>query len=88
MKIDFEDWLMEYHCKNYPEILDDHLPDAFNDWVQELDCDSWISIGDAFGKYIKKQIIKKLEKTIEGYMITKTQHKVDKLIKELKDGSK
>jgi len=51
-RIDFEDWLMEYHCENNPEILDDMLPDCFADWVSDLDYDDWIRLGNIYAKKI------------------------------------
>lgn len=32
----FEEWLQYEHQMENPTILDDDLPDAFNDWVSEL----------------------------------------------------
>ena len=51
--IDFEDFLMDYHCRTNPTILDDDLPDAYGDWLAELDSDDWLFLGD---KYLKEQI--------------------------------
>lgn len=46
----FEDWLQEFHIKLYPQILDDDLPDAFNDWLQQLDVDELLRYGNLFAK--------------------------------------
>ena len=56
--INFEDWLMEYHSENNPEILDDMLPDCFNDWVVDLDVDEWIRLGNKYANYIKNKVEK------------------------------
>ena len=45
---DFEDFLMDYHCRNNPELLDDMLPEAFDDWVSNLDSDDFIKLGDKY----------------------------------------
>jgi hypothetical protein len=33
----FEAWLQETHQAEHPTILDDELPDAFSDWVSNLE---------------------------------------------------
>ena len=71
-KLDFEIWLMEYHCENNPEILDDMLPDCFNDWVCDLDVDDWIRLGNKYSKAILKALKEELpkEKQEKGYLTT------------------
>ena len=32
----FEEYLQYIHMEEYPTVLDDDLPDSFNDWVSEL----------------------------------------------------
>ena len=49
----FEDFLQDYHCKTHPTILDDDLPDAFDEWISGLDIDRWIYLGD---KYLAEQL--------------------------------
>jgi hypothetical protein len=39
---DFEEYLQYKHSENYPEILDDMLPDAYNDWISNFSEDDWI----------------------------------------------
>jgi len=46
--LSFEDFLIDYHCRTNSEILDDDLPDAFSDWIQDLDPDAWIELGDKY----------------------------------------
>ena len=64
---DFENWLMEYHSENNPEILDDMLPDCFNDWVCDLDSDEWIRLGNLYAKRSEEKRLKELKKEIERY---------------------
>ena len=49
----FEDFLMDYHCKHNPTVLDDELPEAFDDWIADMCAEDWIHLGD---KYLKEQI--------------------------------
>lgn len=49
---DFEDYLQEYHMRQNPHLLDDDLPDAYSDWLCDLDTDDWIRLGDSYGKAI------------------------------------
>jgi len=52
---DFEDFLQMYHAENYPEILDDMLPDAYMDWESELEQDDWIRLANIYGERIRKE---------------------------------
>ena len=48
----FEDFLMDYWGRHDGStVLDDNCPDAFNDWLADLDSDTWIELGD---KYMKE----------------------------------
>ena len=40
-----EDYLKDVHAEQY-EGLDDDMPDAFNDWLTELDVDEWIEYAE------------------------------------------
>ena len=45
----FENFLQEKHTQQYPEILDDDVPNAFNAWLTEINADTWIAYGDEYG---------------------------------------
>ena len=45
----FEDYLKEVHGKSYMG-LDDDMPDAYQDWVSNLDQDEIIDIADKYAK--------------------------------------
>lgn len=50
----FEDWLMDYYAENDGRaVLDDCMPDAFNDWLCDLDVDEWIKLGDKYAESVK-----------------------------------
>ena len=59
---DFENWLMEYHAEENPEILDDMLPDCFNDWVCDLDSDEWIRLGNKYARKSEEARMKPIRK--------------------------
>ena len=46
---DFTQWLMYYHTETHPELLDDDLPDAFDNWLSELDGDDYINLAQEWG---------------------------------------
>ena len=46
----FEQYLMDFHSKCYPEILDDDLPDAYNDWISNRDVDKIMEDAELYGK--------------------------------------
>lgn len=50
----FEQYLMEYFTANYPEILDDDIPDAFNDWLaDDADIDTIIKLANKYAERIR-----------------------------------
>ena len=49
---DFEDYLQECHIKENPHLLDDDIPDAFSDWLSDLDTDEWIRLGDSYKRIL------------------------------------
>jgi len=53
----FEDYLQEKHIKENPTILDDDLPDAFDDWVAEIDVDAIIEHADAYAKIVREEAL-------------------------------
>jgi len=55
---EFEDFLMEYHAENNPELLGDMLPDAYADWVSELEPDEMIELADKAILYYRAKQIK------------------------------
>lgn len=53
MEQTFEQFLQEIHIKTFPQILDDDLPDAFDNWIGELTAEDWIEYGDFYGRLNK-----------------------------------
>ena len=49
----FEQFLHMKHMEAEPQILDDDLPDAFNDWL-EMDADEFIKLGQEYGDSLRK----------------------------------
>jgi hypothetical protein len=60
---DFEDYLQDKHGKQY-RGLDDDMPDDYNEWLENLDTDSWIAYGDDFATRLA---LEKIEKTRNIY---------------------
>jgi hypothetical protein len=50
MKPTFEDYLKERHAENFPMLLDDDMPDHFDDWLGTLDEEDYIKYAEAYGK--------------------------------------
>ena len=51
----FEQFLMEKHCVENPQLLDDMLCDDFFDWLGGLDPDTLIKYGNEFEQSIRKE---------------------------------
>ena len=58
----FEQYLMEQHCKDNPQLLDDMLVDDFNDWLERIGFDGILESGKSYGKEIRKIVINDLIK--------------------------
>lgn len=57
MKPDFENWLMEYWAEHDRYgVLDDDMPDAFSDWLENSDPTELIELAN---KYIAKNYVPK-----------------------------
>lgn len=59
---DFEDYLQDRHCAENPEILDDDLPDAYNEWLDGFEQDDWIAHAEIYAKSKVHQAVEELEK--------------------------
>lgn len=50
---DFEDFLMnEFASGDGSHVLDDDLPEAFDDWLQGLEPDDFIKYGNKYAKEV------------------------------------
>lgn len=73
-RMTFEEFLNGIHIDLYPEILDDDLPDRFNDWLATLDVEDYLKWGELYGKNqfmegelkILKQELEKITKNYES----------------------
>ena len=54
---DFEEFLMDKHGEDYTGT-DDMMPDAFNDWIQDLEIEDFINYGN---EYVQKFRRKKID---------------------------
>lgn len=52
---DFEDFLQSTHGRDYVGT-DDMMPDAYDEWLQNLELDDWIRLGQQYGASIKKSL--------------------------------
>ena len=46
----FEDFLQDKFIRQNPTILDDDIPDAFDEWLCEIEPELWIEYGDEYKK--------------------------------------
>jgi hypothetical protein len=57
-KTTFDSFLQEKFFEAEPQTLDDQFPDAFNDWLVDIDVQEIIDYGQEYAEYITKQNIK------------------------------
>lgn len=53
----FEEYLKEIHAELFPQLLDDDMPDHFDDWLGSLDGEEYINYADLYGEAIKKEFV-------------------------------
>lgn len=51
----FEDYLKQVHFRQFPELLDDDLPDAFDSWVSGLDAQEIMEYAEDYGAKCYKE---------------------------------
>lgn len=49
-KKDFEDFLQDKFILQNPSVLDDDIPDAFADWIADIDPNDLIAYANEWGK--------------------------------------
>ena len=59
MKESFEDFLGRMHMEDEPMVLDDDLPDAFNNWLSNLGAELTIAYAE---KWHLEQLLADLKK--------------------------
>ena len=57
----FSEFLEDKHIELHPAVLDDDLPDSFDNWVTELQADDWMQYGEEALTSQRKEIVKELE---------------------------
>ena len=57
----FEDFLKDTHTEDY-HGTDDDMPDAFDNWLAELDVELLVAYGDRYGTVCKLQKIEEFKK--------------------------
>ncbi len=67
MKQTFENYLKETHAEQAEGVLDDEMPDDYEKWVSELDCND---------------IIEYAEKAIERFILSDEQKKALRVISD------
>lgn len=50
-KIDFEDYLKQIHVMKFQSVLDDDLPDHFDNWLIEIDCHHWMLYAERYAAF-------------------------------------
>ena len=50
----FDDYLREIHAKGYMGT-DDNMPDAFNDWVGDLEGEQIIQLANEYGESLQER---------------------------------
>lgn len=45
----FEEFLREAHTNIFESLLDDDMPDHFDNWLGELDGEDYINFGELYG---------------------------------------
>ena len=57
---DFENFLAEKFGRDNPGVLDDDWPDAYNDWLVDLDVDTLIKWGNEYAQCAVERATRKV----------------------------
>jgi len=57
-EVDFESYLMEKFTEEEPTVLDDDIPDRFNDWLEQIEIQDIIDYGQGYAEKIYKGRVK------------------------------
>ena len=60
---DFEDFIQTIHAEQY-QGLDDDMPDDYDNWLQDIEIDTWINYANQWGCIKSTQIINDLKEKI------------------------
>ena len=47
----FEEYLQEFHCELFPSILDDDLPDHYENWISNLEIEDIVRLANLHGRH-------------------------------------
>lgn len=53
--LNFEEALQEEHSKQHPQVLDDDLPDHFDNWLANLEQEDLIKLADKYGTFASQR---------------------------------
>ena len=56
----FEQYLEDQCFELYPEILDDDMPDFFDNWLGDQDVESLLIYSEGWGRHIKNTILQEV----------------------------
>lgn len=52
---DFKEFLQYQHMQDEPCVLDYDLPDAYNNWICNLDYEDWLALADKYARIYHEQ---------------------------------
>ena len=56
----FEQYLEDHCFELHPEILDDDMPDFFDNWLGDQDVESLLVYSEGWGRHIKNTILQEV----------------------------
>ena len=67
----FENFLVERHILQYEGLDGDDMETAYADWLDDLDLNDWISLGNQWGLERTALAIERIEESLEkkGYAV-------------------
>ena len=69
----FEQYLNELHAKDRPQVLDDDMPDDFNNWLDQFDATAMMGLAESYGEQCSKENLQELADV--GAMIIEGERK-------------
>jgi hypothetical protein len=66
MKETFESYLKNIHFRDYPQLIDDNIPEHFDDWIGDQDVDTIMSYADDYAKQVHNNALKMAQNDLKG----------------------
>lgn len=78
----FEDYLKDVHYKSNPMVLDDDLPDHFDEWISQQEPEDYMRHADNFVQQTAEAVLSAVSEMVEATDFYDWNSQTQKMIKD------